>query len=294
MHFTKWLAALILCVSALRAQLDANALFQKQEWAGAAAAVQEIVKANPADGMSWSRLGVCFHRLGNFEESRAAFEKALANKFQPLQTMALIARAYVKLEQPAIALKWLDQAAGAGFAGIALVDSDPAFAALKSDAAWKEVHDRIQANATPCLSKPEYREFDFWVGEWDVEVGGQIVAQSRIEKLLDGCIVQENWMPANQPGGKSWNYFNTQNRKWDQIWMAQGNVLKLQGGLVNGAMRLEGLRPLAPGQPDVMNRITYTPLANHRLRQLWDTSADGGKTWQVSFAGIYIPKPAKN
>ena len=97
-------------------------------------------------------------------------------------------------------------------------------------------------------------------------------------------------MPANQPGGKSWNYYNTQNGKWEQVWMAQGNALKLEGGLVNGAMRLEGRRAPAPSQPEVLNRITYTPLDNHRMRQLWDTTSDGGKTWQVAFDGVYIPK----
>jgi len=40
----------------------------------------------------------------------------------------------------------------------------------------------------------EYKQFDFWVGEWKVEVSGQVIAKQPIEKLMDGCIVQENWM----------------------------------------------------------------------------------------------------
>ena len=42
-------------------------------------------------------------------------------------------------------------------------------------------------NAKPCTAGPEYQQFDFWVGEWDVEVSGQKVARSRIEKISDGC-----------------------------------------------------------------------------------------------------------
>src|SRR5436190_21602045 len=104
-----WLAVPALCVSALFAQTDANALFQKQDWTAAANAYAALVKTNPADGASWFRLGASLHRLGKFEESRTAYEKALANRFQPLQSMATIARAYVQLQEPALALKWLNQ-----------------------------------------------------------------------------------------------------------------------------------------------------------------------------------------
>jgi hypothetical protein len=36
-----------------------------------------------------------------------------------------------------------------------------------------------------------------------------------------------------------------------------------------------------------MNRITFTPLPDGKVRQEWATSADKGKTWQVSFLGSY-------
>ena len=54
-------------------------------------------------------------------------------------------------------------------------------------------------------------------------------------------------------------------------------------------MVLEG--PLK--QPDgssVLNRITWTPLADGKLRQRWDSTADGGKTWQLQFDGIYAKR----
>src|SRR2546423_442652 len=45
---------------------------------------------------------------------------------------------------------------------------------------------------------PENRQFDFWVGEWDVypkKSPEKMVAQSHIEKLYSGCAIRENWMP---------------------------------------------------------------------------------------------------
>ena len=44
------------------------------------------------------------------------------------------------------------------------------------------------------------RQFDFWVGDWSVTVGGQPAGDNRIEKILGGCALLENWTGA---GGMS-------------------------------------------------------------------------------------------
>ena len=276
---------LVFAATALHGQVaEGTALFQKQEWAGAAKAFQAAVAANSADGASWFRLGTCLHRLNRQEESRQAFQKAIDNRFQAPQAMATIARSYSKEGKLAESIQWLNRAAGAGFPGTAFLDSDADFANVKASSEWLAVRARVEVNAHPCAAAGPYRQFDFWVGEWDVQVAGQTAASSRIEKLLDGCIVQENWMPPNAPGGKSWNFYNAQTQKWEQVWLAGGNVLKLEGEFRDGAMRLEGVRQ------STIDRITFTPLEGHRVRQVWDRSTDGGKTWSVSFDGVYVAK----
>ena len=55
---------------------------------------------------------------------------------------------------------------------------------------------RVFADPTPpapCAA-PVYRQFDFWVGDWDVfEVGGSIqVAHARVDVVLDGCVLRED------------------------------------------------------------------------------------------------------
>ena len=61
------------------------------------------------------------------------------------------------------------------------------------------------APAEPPCGSAEHRQFDFWVGEWDVFATGtsKQVATSRIEKLHGGCTIRENWMPTSNPGGGS-------------------------------------------------------------------------------------------
>ena len=161
-------------------------------------------------------------------------------------------------------MKWLQQAANNGFANTALLDGDPDLARVKALPEVAKVRARIEENAHPCMLRPEYHQLDFWIGEWDVmSPGAPAPAHSRIERLLDGCIIQENWMPAG--------------------------VLKLQGTFHDGGMRYEGTTPVAGGR-ERMEKLTFTPMEGGRVHQYWVQSSDGGKTWTTSFDGIYSPR----
>ena len=61
-----------------------------------------------------------------------------------------------------------------------------------------------RAAPTPCLSRPESRSFDFWVGEWDVTTPqGQPAGSSSVQLLLQGCTLFENWHSLAGVDGKS-------------------------------------------------------------------------------------------
>jgi len=149
-------------------------------------------------------------------------------------------------------------------------------------------------SAKSCVQRPEYRRFDFWVGEWDVEVGGKIVAKSSIQSIADGCIILENWMPFGGGEGKSWNFYNSATGEWEQVWVTgMGEILKVAGGWKNGAMREEGPTRSATGKP-ALHRHSFTPVTPNRVRQFCEESEDGGKTWHVAFDGLYIPAKPKS
>jgi hypothetical protein len=50
-------------------------------------------------------------------------------------------------------------------------------------------------------------------------------------------------------------------------------------------MVLAGSRQTPEGE--VIDRITWIPLEDGRVQQVWDTSRDGGETWRVDFDGMY-------
>jgi hypothetical protein len=137
----------------------------------------------------------------------------------------------------------------------------------------------------PCAA-PEHRQFDFWVGDWTVTTpDGQHAGDNRIESILDGCAISENWKGAKGGAGHSYSAYDRDRKVWHQTWVdKQGGLLLLEGGLRNGAMVLSGM------QGATLNRVTWTPQPDGGVRQLWESSTDQGKHWTTVFDGRYQRK----
>lgn len=134
------------------------------------------------------------------------------------------------------------------------------------------------------------RQFDFWVGHWRVTEHGKLAGDNRIEPILDGCALLENWTGAKGGAGKSLNFFDREDGLWHQTWVDRsGGALFLAGKFENGAMRLEGERAATSKQPATRHRITWTPLPGGKVRQLWESAAAGLDEWSTQFDGLYEP-----
>src|SRR5688572_22462307 len=147
----------------------------------------------------------------------------------------------------------------------------------------------------PTCEAPEHRQFDFWIGEWTVRgKAGAVVGTSRIESALGGCAIVEHWTSSGANRGTSLNFYDRTTRQWMQTWIDNaGQPLHIAGALRDGRMVLEGTTPGAAGAPSTRNRISWTPLDGGDVRQLWETSTDGGTTWTVSFDGRYSRNASK-
>ena len=140
----------------------------------------------------------------------------------------------------------------------------------------------------PC-TKAEHRQFDFWIGTWEVHTpDGKRAGANTIRSTLGGCVLQENWHGAGGHRGTSYNIYDASRHRWHQTWVDdQGLLLQLDGFLVDGRMVLSGETVDSAGHT-VKQRITWERMAGGRVRQRWDSSPDG-VTWQVLFEGIYTP-----
>ncbi len=140
----------------------------------------------------------------------------------------------------------------------------------------------------PCTAAA-HRDFDFWLGFWEVrDPEGKLVGHNRIEAAHGGCVLIENWTSSSGVTGTSVNLYDRDRGRWHQTWVdSGGGLLQLDGALNGRSMVLEGdaIDADAPGKLS-RQRITWTPQAGG-VRQLWESSTDGGKTWIAVFDGRY-------
>lgn len=137
----------------------------------------------------------------------------------------------------------------------------------------------------------EHRQFDYWVGHWNVYRTGETTlrARSRIEKLHDGCVIREEWMPLQGGGGSSLNQYDAVEQRWHQAWMDSTNARVLfEGGLVEGNMVLTGFWKNVQGVgKHGLVRMTYSRNSDGSVRQFGELSTDHGLAWAPFFDFTY-------
>jgi hypothetical protein len=155
------------------------------------------------------------------------------------------------------------------------------------------------SNPFPCMNEKKLREFDFWVGEWDVYKNGTnaLVGESKIEIASGGCMVLENWtakgsVPSN---GKSMNYVNSSTGKWEQLWIGSGGInINNPQKFVNGEYTENAMRftfeQLSPKNEKQIGRFIFFNLGPNEVRQFNEVSNDNGKTWTTVYDFLYKRK----
>jgi len=148
-----------------------------------------------------------------------------------------------------------------------------------------------QAQKTPCTTNPLYRQFDFWIGEWQVYgKNGKKAGDSKIELILDSCIILENWKSANSTqgifySGKSFNTYNGSTKQWQQTWVdnAGGTTEFLEGHYENNKM-IFLTKPFQFNKDTVaIRRLTFYKLEINKVRQHGEISKDDGRSWTTEY-----------
>jgi hypothetical protein len=133
------------------------------------------------------------------------------------------------------------------------------------------------AAPAPC-SSAEHRQFDFWLGDWQVhKPDGSFVGLNRITPEYGGCVLHEHYATGRGYSGESLNIYDAARKLWHQSWVdSDGLLLVLEGRWDGKRMILEGAK----------QRITWTPNNDGSVRQLWEAADDKGG-WSVVFDGRY-------
>lgn len=147
----------------------------------------------------------------------------------------------------------------------------------------------------PCAEGEAFHLLDFWLGEWEVFVGGRKVGENRIEKVLSGCAILEHWSSARGEEGMSLFYHDPVGGGWKQVWLTEDTTRpgglkekRLIERLGDGGVRFQGEIRLPEGDAH-LDRTSLIPRDDGTVRQVIERSTDGGATWETGFDAIYRP-----
>jgi hypothetical protein len=284
-----WVVSLsLLCSTVALGQVEptgaADAALAAKDWAQAEKLARELTQRAPKESGHWLRLASAQHGLSRYDEELVSLEAARKAGAPTVMVTVRKARALSRLGKLEPAFAELDAAVGQGWAPLEILEKDPDFEKVRGSPKFQPLLLKAQKVARPCEHDALSRQFDFWVGEWDVSTGGSQVGKSRIERILNSCVLLENWESPNSTG-KSFNLYDHGTKHWRQTWVdSSGTVTDYTGGLTSGGAMQFLAEQLLPRKAKL--RMTFTPMGKDKVRQLIEESPDG-KTWTVSFDGLY-------
>lgn len=293
--FEKAVLLMVLVLTALSASAhqasapgSAEALFAESKWEQAAHAYGDITAGDPANGPAWQHLGECYLQLQRYDDAIKAFQHSVDLKYRPLMTKVDIARAYVAKADTRRALDVLHEVAATGQAPRlrGYIARAGELQKLRDNAEYQE----FLKSTIPCQTA-EYRQFDFWLGDWAVQnPAGQRVGDNLVTREQDGCLLVEHWKSGlGVESGTSFNYYDIRDKKFHQIYFDNsgdaGAYPPMSGGLVDNKMVM-----VSDGKASSVFRWTWYVLSPGKVRQMAEQSDDQQKTWRIIWDSTYVSK----
>jgi tetratricopeptide (TPR) repeat protein len=270
----------------------ADAAYQARDWARATPLYERLVQEQADGYTNWLRLGACLHGIGQNARALEAYERARTHGAPPSAVEYGVAVALASMGDTDRAFAALSEAVKQGHGRPDLMLSDPDLGTLRRDPRFAVLVQQAQQNQAPCASRAESRQFDFWVGDWNVVTTLELtpVGRSHIERGLGDCVIWENWTSLGESGysGKSYNVYNPDQKRWEQFWVDnQGGMIHFCGTLTAGVMDFyTDVIPQADGKA-LQRRLRFYNLGPDRVRQFSEGSTDAGKTWTVEYDFTY-------
>jgi hypothetical protein len=135
---------------------------------------------------------------------------------------------------------------------------------------------------------PESRQFDFWVGDWELSYKGPdgkvAASRNRITRILDGCVLLEQFAgaPGTKLDGHSVSTYDRNTKQWKQAWVDNtGSYLDFTGGFADAKMVLS--RDAERQGKRFKQRMVWQDIRADSFKWLWQRSDDGGSTWSTQW-----------
>lgn len=276
------------------AEAAADKVYQAHDWSASEAAYSSLTQKAPANARYWYRLGAAQKSLGKYEAALASFAKAESAGTPRYLSQYAIAEIQALHGNSSAAFAALDEALKAGYALPDQLSADADLSSLHNDPRFAKILDQAKRAQAPCKYGSEFRQFDFWIGEWSVVTakGEMPAGDSRIELSLGDCVIVENWASKNSLyAGKSYNVYNVAEKRWEQFWVDNSaGMIHFYGGLKDGVMDFYTQDHTQPDGTSNQRHLRFFPLGPDKVRQFSQASADHGKTWTDEYDFIYTRK----
>lgn len=276
-------------------QQEAASFYQQQDWKKAAGAYEKIVEQVPQNYAAWYRLAIALIEIKQGIRALDALEVAgKSPQIPPSLIHYQRARVHKLTGNKKLMFQQLNSAADAGYASLSNLTENAFWDVVRQNKEFSDVVHKVDRTARPCAYDKKHAEFDFWLGHWDVygnkERTGPLFGKNHIEKQQNHCLMMENWNGSGGSIGTSMNYYDGTLGKWVQHWVSGGTVINIEGGLTKGSMLLVGKIFYMNTQTNPIRdfRGTWTPIEKNLVRQFFEESIDGGKTWTPWFEGFYF------
>jgi hypothetical protein len=164
-----------------------------------------------------------------------------------------------------------------------------AWDAVQIDEVSMSVNDNTQTNAAAVIATHEERQFDFWLGEWNVTWGDHGKGTNNVRAILDDHVILENFdgTPTMPLRGMSVSTYDRSLGQWQQTWVDnQGSYLDFVGGFKDGEMVLR--REARIGGAVVLQRMVWYNISPDEMDWNWERSDDRGGTWSVLWKIHYV------
>lgn len=273
-------------------RIKANEYFEAGNWPQVVISYQSIAKREPQNSNARMRAGIGLLNQTKTQAAITQLEEAVALGANPMPLFYL-STAYAQNNQTEKCFETLEKSLTNGFTALTLFETDVNLARVKSNPRYETLHQRLLRGVYPCRYAEQSRQFDFWIGEWDVKsTTGQPAGKSKIELLLGECVIYENWTsaPPQNYAGKSFNLHNSGSGKWMQTWVDdKGAVIEFIDGEYKDNKMVFITRP---DQQNQITRLTFFNLDKNNVRQIFEVTSDAGKTWTTTTDLLYhrIPK----
>ncbi len=267
----------------------ASEFLQAEKWDEATSTLEEFVAGNPENARGWYLLASALHGKGNYSGAASALQKNLAIG-ENWPAMYNLAAAYARLGNKALAFEWLDKSLNSGGAFAVDIEKDEDFESLHGEPDFKRLLEVVARAKNPCMYSEKARQFDFWIGDWDVYVGDTKVGENLIERDAGGCTLIENWKNTRGGTGKSINVYDGSVDKWKQFYVgSQGDVYLFEGRLEGNMMKFTAETVDSKGVK-TLHKFEFTDNEDKTVRQMWATSTDNGNTFTTIWDSIYKKK----